>query len=613
LCHLAQIPHKMIFHRDIQRLLLLFFLVFFCQITFCSATESEHKTASKEAGSGTAQAGENKRISKLVCQAQACHLQNNDPAMADSLLRIAISLAEMTYKNELILQAYNDYIECMDMGQFDKTRLTYAMKAMQISNSCKDNRLLWRTYHNIAEVYQAMYLYDKALDFSYKSYNIADYLRNDTLRARSYLSIGNSLRKNNNFVEAFRNYLQALNIAEVLKDYTLLDQCYKVLSKFYNLSKNYDKAIEFKLKQGALIRNQTEIDSLKLMYNQFELEEINFNSHRTANETSLELIISYAMKHQEERLKYFVFSLYRSYLINNDKFGKLRALYLDRFPAELTRLLSQDSSMYFRVRALIAEDQHLYDSAYYYFGKAAQLIDQNSNKELKATFYLRYGQYLVRRENQSQAIVMFTKAFQYANEGHNLEFAIKASSQLQAVYESLKDYQQAFYFAKRTLALSDSLELITKKDDLLLMDIDNATTQREEALQRQARETQRNHNIQYTAIIILMIVIFIILILLGSLHVPRWVIEFLGFISFIFLFEFIVLIADHKIEEITHGEPWKVLAIKIVLIGILMPLHHLVERRMIAYLLNKKLLHFSKDSFRRFFREMFRPEHHKES
>jgi len=142
------------------------------------------------------------------------------------------------------------------------------------------------------------------------------------------------------------------------------------------------------------------------------------------------------------------------------------------------------------------------------------------------------------------------------------------------------------------------------------MEIDNEAKQREEANHRALMETQRQHKIQYTAIIIIMVAIFIILIVLGSLRVPRWVIEFLGFISFIFLFEFIVLIADHVIEDITHGEPWKVLGIKIILIGFLMPLHHLVERRMISYLLNKKLIHFTSGSIRRFLNEMFRPHHH---
>ena len=89
---------------------------------------------------------------------------------------------------------------------------------------------------------------------------------------------------------------------------------------------------------------------------------------------------------------------------------------------------------------------------------------------------------------------------------------------------------------------------------------------------------------------------FVILIMLGSMKVPEWIIRMLGFFSFIFLFEFIVLLADQEIHEITHGEPWKILLIKIFLIAILLPLHHAIEKKVITYLLNHKLLNISQSS-----------------
>jgi hypothetical protein len=97
--------------------------------------------------------------------------------------------------------------------------------------------------------------------------------------------------------------------------------------------------------------------------------------------------------------------------------------------------------------------------------------------------------------------------------------------------------------------------------------------------------------------------VFVILIMLGSLKVPEWIIRMLGFFSFIFLFEFIILLADQQIHEITHGEPWKVLLIKIFLIAILLPLHHGIEKRVIAYLLNHRLLDISRFSPVKQFRE----------
>lgn len=67
----------------------------------------------------------------------------------------------------------------------------------------------------------------------------------------------------------------------------------------------------------------------------------------------------------------------------------------------------------------------------------------------------------------------------------------------------------------------------------------------------------------------------------------------LGFFSFIFLFEFIILLADNSIHHWTHGEPWKILLIKIFLIAFLLPFHHWIEKRVVDYLLNHRLINFS--------------------
>jgi hypothetical protein len=144
--------------------------------------------------------------------------------------------------------------------------------------------------------------------------------------------------------------------------------------------------------------------------------------------------------------------------------------------------------------------------------------------------------------------------------------------------------------------LNDSMNNMSRKDQLLIMEIDHETHQRDLAAEQEKQSTIRRHYLQYTAITIGILTVFVILIMLGSFKVSEWIIRTLGFFSFIFLFEFIILLADQQIHEITHGEPWKILLIKIFLIAILLPLHHSIEKRVITYLLNHKLLDISKFS-----------------
>ncbi|MEI2748753.1 MAG: hypothetical protein V9E88_08355 [Ferruginibacter sp.] len=76
--------------------------------------------------------------------------------------------------------------------------------------------------------------------------------------------------------------------------------------------------------------------------------------------------------------------------------------------------------------------------------------------------------------------------------------------------------------------------------------------------------------------------------------ISKGTIKTIGFFAFIFLFEFIILLADNQIHHWTHGEPWKIILIKIGLIAILLPLHHWLEEKVIHHLTNKDLLSNSK-------------------
>jgi len=50
------------------------------------------------------------------------------------------------------------------------------------------------------------------------------------------------------------------------------------------------------------------------------------------------------------------------------------------------------------------------------------------------------------------------------------------------------------------------------------------------------------------------------------------------------------MIADKQIHDWTHGEPLYIFLIKIGLIAILLPLHLLIEKRVIYFLVSRKLL-----------------------
>ena len=549
------------------------------------------------------------KIKNLVQQASYYYKSANNPEAADSILKIAINQAEGTYDNQKILETYNDYFECFDQAKYNNERLKLAKKAELLCRNLKNNYLIWRTCINLCSVYLSAYSTDQALDYAYQSHTIAEELHDDSLKIISSISIGACIEKKNHLIEAFRNYLQALGIADRLQNPGLLNRCYKVLSKFYNQNKNFDKAIEYKLKQMEIIGKTMPVDSSALMWMRFELEDINNNSRRSVNESNIEALLQFAKKTNDANLENSTFSLYRTYLINNEHFAKLKTVYTKDYPNELKRLAVKDPGMYFRIKALIFEESGILDSSLICFRQAKTLVDKNPNIIFKANFYIRLGQFYKRHELKKDALEMFKTAFELAGTTTNLEYTIKAGEELEKSYLDMGDYRNSYQFARLNRSLTDSLANISKKDELMLLEIDNAARLRDEAIARENDAIVQRHNMQYSAIVVILVVVFIMVIVLGSFSVPKWAIHFAGFLSLIFLFEFIILLADTKIHALTHGEPWKVLCIKIALLSILMPVHHYIERKVVSYLLSHRLLHFPTFSLRKFLKEIFMPDH----
>jgi tetratricopeptide (TPR) repeat protein len=544
-------------------------------------------------------------VQKLIEHAGNSMFLLNNPRLGDSLYSQAILLAQTSYDHPLILRTMNAWFEGMEGSMYIEKRLAAVAEAQRIVQSLNDNELASETYINIAGIYRSAYNFEKALEYSYKAFNVAELSGKSSLKAESYISIGKSMEGKNQLLEAFRNYLQAMNIGENKEDEAVLDHACKAISRFYHLNKDFDNAIKFKLKQIDLLKQSHPVDSLAYMWLQFELEEISYNAKKTVNEYNLERLLAFAKQHHNPRLNEFILTLYRSYLIHTEQLAKLKNFYQQRYPHELQKMKSDNPAMYYRIQALLYEHDNNMEVASQNWMISESLITNDPNKVFKANFYIRYGQFLVRSGNIPLAILKFKTALEMSNEAGYIQYAHDAAGELENAYVKSEDYKNAHFYSKIHLLLTDSMVSISQKEDVLKLEISNTANQREELVKKEEMETERRHNLQYSAIVIIMGIIFLILVLLGSFKVPAWSIKMLGFISFILLFEFIILLADQKIHHATHGEPWKILALKIVLIGIMMPLHHWTEHKVIHYLIHKKVVTFNNNAIRRFFSSLF--------
>ncbi len=550
----------------------------------------EQHNAKTESGSIHANS-DSLKIEELAKQAFYAFDFLGDKQGADSISQIAIDLAENMYKPGLLLLAYIRYNECTDPSLHLQKSLRYAQEAVNLSKSQNNAQLEWQAMSNLVKVQIIAYNFDEALSNSYKALAQADAFQDERLKAESYLLIGQSLEGNNQKIEAFRNYLKSSTIAEKLQDLSLIKKTNSTLSGFYNNTKIYGKAIEYKLKQIDAILKSLPVDSAELMWAKYDLQSISINSNNNKlNYSSVQEIFAYAIQNNNLRLKRYELALYRTHLIEADKISELIKLYKVQYPEEFAKLSSENRSLFYRIKAFFSEEEKRIDSAMYYFNKAEQLIQSDPNKILKSNFYQRFGQFLVRQGKPKDAVEKYLKSYSLASEASYFAYMLSASKSLQALYAEMGSYKNAYTYSELNRSLTDSINYLSQNDQLLMLEIDHETKQREQASENERIETDRRHNIQYMAITIIIIAMFILLIMLGSLTVPSWLIKVLGFFSFILFFEFIIMIADHKIYHITNNEPWKILLIKIGLIAFLLPFHHWIEKKVIQYLINNKIL-----------------------
>jgi len=534
------------------------------------------------------------QIVKLFDRASFFFDYMGDDHLADSISQVAIQVAEMSHRPELLLLSYNRYIESNNLFTNYKKALSYALKAEQVSISYSPD-IAFLNAKNLASVYLSGYEYDKALEYSYRSLSIATINENLTWKAESYMDIGKSLEGKNQKIEAFRNYLNALSIVDRIKNPDLQVKCFSLLSRFYNLNKLYNKATHYKLMQRAVLNKEYPIDSVALIWTMYDLQVIDINSNNNQlNERSMQEILDFAKRKKNHRLLEYEIALIRTHLIEANQIGQLYDLYYKQFPFELAKLTTENPGLYYRLKAFFCEEKRMADSATYNFKKAETILQSDPNKVQQSNFFYRYGQFLKRQGLKDKSIEKFSKSYQLARDASYFDYMLSASKQLESIYVGKGDYKNAYNYAVLNKVISDSMNNVYKNDQMIVMEIDHETRQRDQSAELEKQSTIRRHSLQYTAMIIAITGIFIVLLMLGSLKVPEWIIKTLGFFSFIFFFEFIVLLADHKIQEITHEEPWKILLIKILLIAILFPMHHWIEKRVVTFLLNPGLINISR-------------------
>jgi class 3 adenylate cyclase len=438
------------------------------------------------------------KISKLSELAQFYNNYIYDMKIADSLSEIAVQIAERSHHDNLLLLAYNSYIESDNAGNkfYRQKALDYANKAIQLCSKIHNPRMEWQTCHNVVAANLGMYEYKNAINYSNRSMEIAKKLHDTALISLSYLDIAKSLEGENQKNHALANYLAAADLADKIGTREIRIEIYRELSSFFRLNKLYDRALLYKNKQKSLVIHG---DSTAMMWILHDMQVIYYYSKKSLlTVKDIQGILDFAIRTKNNKLKDYEFALLHTYLINSNQIGELYTLYTNNYPSELEKMLKDDPAWYYYMKAFFKIVENQPDSATYFFRRAEKLMRDNPNEMIVSTFYNRFGQFLKQTGRKKEAIDKFLLSLEYASNSlyfGKKEYMLTSSIQLDSLYSEIGDYKKAYYFSKLNKELADSINILATKEQVITLSLNYDAKQKEDAYEQAAElEKQKSEN-----------------------------------------------------------------------------------------------------------------------
>ncbi len=517
-----------------------------------------------------------------------------DPAQARTYGDEAISEAELSRDRWLIANAYLEsgkrYLNNSGLSDNLDQALKYTERAEQVARENGLESLLVDSYCQLSGIWVDKGNNAKSLTYSNEAMAAASNMDNDTAKVRAYLALGDTYLNMNEMLLSLQNFLAAMNVAETDGKDGLLRDVYKYMQRFYASIHEYSKAVDYGVKAFQLdsrlgngmnmLMDQLWIGDMYVRSKQIEIA-IGFY------ERNFRLADSLHMPFMKFNTYFRIFNMYTL----NGEYAK-GMNYIGGHP-EILSFLDSIGAQFFvnEIYGMAMTERRNYDSALYYFRKGEPEIAQKGNPEMQYNFYTFFGNYYQATKAYPAAIVYYKKALDRAAAIQGLEYEEAVGDTLKGLYEKTGDYKNALFYDAFSNVMRDSIRNQTRTTDLLKLEVDNDNRRRDRLAREEEQRVEHRHNLQYMGLTVGLVVLFIGLVMLGRLAVPLSLIRALGFMSFIFLFEFIILLADKPIQAWTAEEPWKVLMIKIVLGAGLVPLHHWLEHKVIHYLSGRRKGH----------------------
>jgi tetratricopeptide (TPR) repeat protein len=562
--------------RSFTRILcLLFFLLNYC--SFIHAQHSKDDNRSRT---------DSLEIVAIGKQAET-FFAYKDFEKADSLIEKQIMMAEESMNRNLVIYAYFNNVAFQSAtiakDPPDNT-ISYVRRALEYARSVDLPDYIAFALASISALNNEDGKLDEGFRNANQAYTTAINTTNDSAKIVCAIQLANTYLLRSDILMAFKVLTSAENIGMESQNKNLLPPVYHAMGNLYHRLQKDERAKQYIHQSLAINKEASNI--VGQINDYIALAKYSeYLPGKTYIQTAVDLANSIAndrLKIEAEKLLFFHMLVQEkpSFMLhflemNQDLkhvFNNTGPSYLDWMYAEI---------FLYGGRA---------DSALLHFKKAEPAFETGYDLSTRKGFIEEYASSLEATHNGTAAIAYYQKLFDMARASSDLRRLKNVSSALKKLYSQQGDYKQALTYSGHYDNYKDSVDLMGKERDFAKAEIDNLTRQQEHQEEIAREEERRKHNLQYLFITLCVGVVFLVLIMFGMFRVSTFAIRAMGFFSLIFFFEFMILILDKWIHHLTHGEPWKILLIKIGIVSILLPVHHYVEHKLIHYLLSKHLI-----------------------
>ncbi|MEO8066315.1 MAG: tetratricopeptide repeat protein [Flavobacteriales bacterium] len=278
--------------------------------------------------------------------------------------------------------------------------------------------------------------------------------------------------------------------------------------------------------------------------------------------------------------------------------------------SECYRLMGQpDSALYWAQRSNIIprpeDDDYAYARSYYMLGEA---YAAKGERELAEVHFARaievadsfhvmiplYGSLIARGRmaldagDMQAALADGRRALLVSSEGGALEGLIGASDLLRQAHKASGQSDSAYHYFEQRVMYSDSLINATNLNKLQNMAFAQELKEGEEGRARAEEIAARSRNIQFGIIALIVITLGIFLLIFSrTAVVGAKAIKNLSLIALLLFFEFINLLLHPFLDRVTNHSPILMLLCMAAIAGLLIPLHHRMEKLITNMLVSK--------------------------